>query len=81
MTKNFEKGYGHGFPMDRQALDIDTALTAANVALAGRKKREAVSFASIELREANAKSGQWELAVAAAVGFCAFAAVIVAWFY
>lgn len=65
--------------MDRQALD--TALTAANVALAGRKKREAVSFASIELREATARSGRWELAVAATVGFLAFAAVIVAWCY
>lgn len=65
--------------MDRQALD--TALAAANVALAGRKKREAVSFASIELREATAKSGHWELAVAASLGVFAFAAVIVAWMY
>lgn len=65
--------------MDRQVLD--TALAAANVALAGRKKREAVSFASIELREASAKSGHWELLVGASLGVFAFAAVIVAWMY
>lgn len=65
--------------MERQ--ELDTALAAANVALAGRKKREAVSFASIELRETAARSPRWELAIAAAFGFFAFASVIAAWLY
>jgi len=65
-------------PMDRQ--QVDTALAAANVALSGRR-REASSFAAIELREVDPKAGRWEVAVAAAVGFTAFAGVILAWFY
>lgn len=65
--------------MNRQ--EVDTALAAANVALAGRHRREASSFASIELRTAKPDDGRWEIIAAAVVGFIAFAAVVVAWLY
>jgi hypothetical protein len=58
-----------------------TALLAANVALTGRRRREASSFASIELRGEAPKTSQWELMAAFVVGFAAFVAVIVAWTY
>lgn len=67
------------FRMERQ--EVDTALAAANVALSGRRQREASSFASIELREADPGSGRWELVVAAAIGVMAFAIVVAAWLY
>jgi hypothetical protein len=62
--------------------EIDTALAAANVALAGRHRREASSFASIELRSVKPDDGRWEIVAAAIVGLVAFVGVIVVyWVY
>lgn len=58
-----------------------TAIQAANVALTGQRRREASSFASIELRDEDPKSNQWELIAALVVGFAAFVGVLVAWTY
>jgi len=61
--------------------EMDPALAAANVALAGRHRREASSFASIELRAAKPDDGRWEIIVAAAVGLMAFVGIVVVWLY
>jgi hypothetical protein len=66
-------------PMDRQ--EVETAIEAANVALAGRRRREASSFASIELREADSTPAEWEIIAAGIVGVFAVVAVLVAWLY
>ncbi|HVU00906.1 MAG TPA: hypothetical protein VHE30_04110 [Polyangiaceae bacterium] len=65
--------------MERQ--HIETALQAANVALTGRRERQASSFASIELREEDPRTGHWEMAATLVVGGAAVLAVIVAWLY
>ena len=65
--------------MNRQ--EVDTALAAANVALMGRHRREASSFASIELRTVKPDDGRWEIIAGAAVGLIAFVTVIVIWLY
>jgi len=65
--------------MSRQ--EMDTALAAANIALAGRPRREASSFASIELRSAAPDDGRWEIIVAAIVAFVAFVTVVAVWLY
>lgn len=62
--------------------EIDTALAAANVALAGRHRREASSFASIELRTAKPDDRRWEIVATAIVGLVAFVSVVVVfWLY
>jgi hypothetical protein len=65
--------------MERQ--QIETAIQAANVALTGQRRREASSFASIELRTEDPKNERWELIVSAVVGFLAVAIVVTAWLY
>jgi hypothetical protein len=65
--------------MNRQ--ELDPALAAANIALAGRHRREASSFASIELRAAKPDDGRWELIVAATVALMAFVGIVVVWLY
>ena len=65
--------------MDRE--EHVTALQAANVALTGMRRRQASSFASIELRAEDPKTSRWELIAALVVGFAAFVAVLVAWSY
>ena len=65
--------------MDRQ--EADTAIQAANVALSGRRQRQASSCASVELRDADPKRGRWEIVVTAGVGLVTVAAVLVAWLY
>lgn len=65
--------------MDRQ--EVETALEAANVALSGRKRREASGFASVELRETDPKTGKWELVVTAVVAIVTVLLVLVAWLY
>ena len=65
--------------MDRQ--QVETALQAANVALAGRRQRQASSFASIELREADPSPAKWELIATGVVGLVAIVTVLVAWLY
>ncbi len=65
--------------MDRQHLEH--ALEAANVALTGRRRREAASFASIELKTTDSKTDRWEILAAAAVGLVTVIGVVVAWFY
>lgn len=67
------------FRMDRQ--EVETAIEAANVALAGRRRREASSFASIELRETDPTPAEWEIIAAGVVGVLALVAVLVAWWY
>jgi hypothetical protein len=64
-----------------EAQEVQTAIAAANLALTGTRRREASSFASIELRTTEAKTGQWDLAGAAAVGFLTLLALVVAWLY
>jgi hypothetical protein len=66
-------------PVEREAHA--TAILAANVALTGRRRREASSFASIELRAEDPKGNRWELMAALVVGFAAVVAVLVAWAY
>jgi len=61
--------------------EMDPALAAANVALAGRHRREATSFASIELRAAAPDDHRWEIVAAAAVGFVAFVGIVAVWLY
>ena len=65
--------------MDRQ--EVETALQAANVALAGRRQRQASSFASIELRETDPTPAKWEVIATGVVGLVAIVAVLVAWLY
>jgi hypothetical protein len=65
--------------MNRQ--ELDPALAAANIALAGRHRREASSFASIELRAAKPDDGRLELIAGAAVALIAFLGIVVAWLY
>ncbi|HVW28165.1 MAG TPA: hypothetical protein VHC69_22535 [Polyangiaceae bacterium] len=65
--------------MDRQ--EVETALQAANVALAGRRQRQASSFASIELRDADPTPAKWEVIATGLVGLVAIVAVLVAWLY
>jgi hypothetical protein len=65
--------------MNRQ--EMDPALAAANVALVGRHRREASSFASIELRAAKPDDGRWELIATAVVGLVAFVGIVVVWLY
>jgi hypothetical protein len=65
--------------MNRQ--EVDPALAAANIALAGRHRREASSFASIELRAATPDDGRWELIVTAVLGLMAFVGIVVVWLY
>jgi hypothetical protein len=65
-----------------ETQEVDTALAAANLALTGSRRRETNSFASIELRATEKNvSGQWDLVVAAGVGFLTVIAVVVAWLY
>jgi hypothetical protein len=65
--------------MDRQ--EVETALQAANVALSGRRRREAHSFASVELRITEEKTHRWDILVTAGVGVLSVVAVLVAWLY
>lgn len=64
--------------MDRQQLD--PALTAANHAFTGRRRRETSRFASIELRSVDPQTGAWELAAIASVGLAAMLCVLGVWF-
>jgi hypothetical protein len=65
--------------MERQ--QIETAIQAANVALTGRRRREASGFASIELKAIDPKVGRWELIAAATVGLVTVTGIVVAWLY
>ncbi len=65
--------------MERQ--DVETALEAANVALAWRRQRQASSFASIELRDTDPTPAQWEVIATGVVGLIAIVGVLVAWLY
>lgn len=65
--------------MDRQA--VETALQAANVALSGQRRREASSFASIELRTEAPKTDRWEILASAVAGLLAIIVVLALWLY
>lgn len=65
--------------MDRQ--HIDAALSAANVALTGRRSKETSRFASIELRALDEKTGAWEIAAATCIAFATALFVLGVWFY
>jgi hypothetical protein len=65
--------------MDESQL-LDPALRAANVALTGRRRREATRFASIELRFADPQTGPWEVAAMASVALAAMLIVLGFWF-
>jgi hypothetical protein len=56
------------------------ALRAANAAFAGRQRREASRFASIELRFTDPKAGPWEAAAVVSVALSALLVVIGLWF-
>ena len=59
---------------------LDPALRAANQALSGTRQRAAVRFASIELRFSDPRTGPWEIAAMAAVGFASVLFVLGCWF-
>lgn len=58
----------------------DPGLRAANLALSGRRSREASRFASIELRFSDPRTGPWEAAAMTSVAFAAFLFVLGVWF-
>ena len=58
---------------------IDPALAAANLALTGKRRRQASRFASIELESIDRKADAWEAAAMIAVGTAALLAVLAAW--
>ncbi len=58
----------------------DFALRAANLAVTGRQRREAHSFASIELRQADPDGGGWEMAAVGIIGLGAALCVLGVWF-
>ncbi len=58
---------------------LDPALRAANLALSGRRQREASRFASIELRFPDSRTGPWEAAAMASVAFAAGLLVLGLW--
>lgn len=60
---------------------FDPGLREANLALNGRRRREASRFASIELRFADAKEGAWHVAAMMSVGVLAVLCVLGLWFY
>jgi hypothetical protein len=59
---------------------LDLALRAANAAFAGRQRREANRFASIELRFSDPKAGPWEAAALVSVALGAVLVVLGLWF-
>jgi len=59
---------------------FDRALRAANVAIAGQRRREASRFASIELRFTDPQVGPWEMAALSTVAFAAVLFVLGMWF-
>lgn len=59
---------------------LDPALRAANVALSGRRHREASRFASIELRFTDPRTGPWEVAAVVSVAVASFLIVLGVWF-
>ncbi len=58
----------------------DPALRAADLALSGRRQREASRFASIELRFPDSRTGPWEAAAMASVAVAALLVVLGLWF-
>jgi hypothetical protein len=58
---------------------LDPALRAANLALSGRRQREASRFASIELRFPDARTGPWEAAAITSVATAAALMVVGLW--
>ena len=67
--------------MSEEQQTLDSALRAANLALSGRRRREASRFASIELRFTDRQSGPWELIAVATVAVASFLIVIGLWFW
>ena len=59
---------------------LDPALRAANLALSGRRHREASRFASIELRFTDPRTGPWEAAALVSVAVASFLIVLGVWF-
>ena len=59
---------------------LDPALRAANLALSGRRHREASRFASIELRFTDPRTGPWEVAALVSVAVASFLLVLGVWF-
>lgn len=58
----------------------DPALRAANLALSGRRHREASRFASIELRFTDPRTGPWEVAALLSVAVASLLIVLGVWF-
>ncbi len=61
-------------------LNDDPALRAANLALSGRRRREASRFASIELRFTDPRTGPWEIAAIGSVALASVLIVLGVWF-
>lgn len=66
--------------MSDNELHFDPALRAANLALSGRRRREASRFASIELRFTDPRTGPWEVAAIASVAVASVLIVLGMWF-
>jgi len=64
-----------------QPSQLDPALRAANQALAGRKHREVVRRAAIELGSVDSRHGPWEAIAVFSVAMFSLLIVIGAWFW
>ena len=59
----------------------ETALRAANLALAGRRHSETTSFTAVEVRLDDPRAGAWEMAALAAVAFASTLVAVGLWFW
>jgi hypothetical protein len=64
-----------------QPTTLDPALRAANLALSGRKHREVIRRAAIELGSVDARHAPWEAVALLSVGALTFMAVLGLWFW
>ena len=58
----------------------DPAIDAANLALTGKRHRQASRFASIELESVSRAAESWEAAATLVVGLAALLSVLGLWF-
>jgi hypothetical protein len=64
-----------------QPSTLDPALRAANLALSGRKHREVIRRAAIELGTVDARHAPWEAVAMLSVGAFALLVVLGLWFW
>ena len=64
-----------------QPSQLDPALRAANLALSGRKHREVIRRAAIELGNVDSRHAPWEAVAVLSCGAFALLAVVGLWFW